>query len=64
MACVVAGLHLGLVLTRLFAEARRSRTLIALVKLSPAGTIVEMCSTPELPATKLCVGGPHDTPNP
>ena len=72
-ACLVAGLHVGLVTVRLLVEAQRRQTLLGLVERAPAGTMVVMAETSELPAVCVQVGrGPcasalrstHDAPDP
>jgi hypothetical protein len=55
-ACVVAGLHLGLVLVRVLVEGHRRRTLVELVERAPQGTVVVMAQTSELPALWVRVG--------
>ena len=55
-AIVAVGLQLGLVAVRLLVEAQRRRTLLGLVARAPAGTMVVMAETSELPAVWLRIG--------
>ena len=56
LACVVAGLQLGLIICSLIVETQRRRTLLALVERAPAGTMVVVGGTAELPAWQVLVG--------
>lgn len=73
LACVVGGLLAGLTAMRLLLEAQRCRTLLELVQLAPAGTLVVVTETSEAPAVWVQIGhgssltgarSLHDTPHP
>jgi hypothetical protein len=60
-ACLALGLSSALLGFQVIVEAQRRRTLLALMRQAPAGSVVVMTGTSELPAMQVRIGPGSET---